>query len=167
MQKNVVKNARVLAEELMKRGFNLVGGGTENHLILADMEKSFGIDGKFYEIALDEVGITLNANTLPRSDAPAFRPSGVRLGTPAITTRGLGEVEMRILAEVMEKVAKICAAVGEMEKLNEKKVELDEIKEQVRNLALKFPLPHQKNEGCGCCRDCDCGCRNLTKDREV
>jgi glycine hydroxymethyltransferase len=83
----IVKNAKRLAEELQKRGFKLVTGGTSNHLILADIHSSFGIDGKEAEIAMDKIGLTLNANAIPDDPLPRFRPSGIRLGTPAITTR--------------------------------------------------------------------------------
>lgn len=99
----VVKNAAVLAEELQKRGFQLVTGGTSNHLILADVYKSFGINGKDAEIALDKVGLTLNANVVPDDPLPPFRPSGIRLGTPALTTRGLTEQHMPQLAEWMKR----------------------------------------------------------------
>ncbi len=95
----VLRNAEVLAEELKKRGFVLVTGGTSNHLILADIYKSFGIDGKAAEEALDKVGLTVNANAVPDDPLPMFRPSGIRLGTPAITTRGLREDDMALLAE--------------------------------------------------------------------
>ena len=95
----VVKNAAVLADELKKRGFQLVTGGTSNHLILADVYKSFGVDGKTVEIALDKIGLTLNANSVPNDPLPPFKPSGIRLGTPALTTRGLKEVHMARIAE--------------------------------------------------------------------
>lgn len=95
----VVKNAARLAEELKKRGFILVAGGTENHLVLADVYKSFGIDGKTAEKALDAIGLNLNANAVPDDPLPPFRPSGIRLGTPAMTTRGLQEDDMERIAD--------------------------------------------------------------------
>jgi glycine hydroxymethyltransferase len=95
----VVKNAAVLADELRERGFQLITGGTSNHLILADVYKSFGIDGKAAEIALDTIGLTLNANSVPDDPLPPFKPSGIRLGTPALTTRGLTEVHMPQIAD--------------------------------------------------------------------
>ena len=95
----VVKNAAVLADELKKRGFQLVTGGTSNHLILADVYKSFGVDGKTVEIALDKIGLTLNANSVPNDPLPPFKPSGIRLGTPALTTRGLRESDMVHIAQ--------------------------------------------------------------------
>ena len=97
----IVKNAKRLAEELQKRGFKLVTGGTSNHLILADVHSSFGIDGKEAEIAMDKISLTLNANAIPDDPLPRFRPSGIRLGTPAVTTRGAKEDDMEKIAEWM------------------------------------------------------------------
>ena len=99
----IVKNAKRLAEELQKRGFKLVTGGTSNHLILADIHGSFGIDGKEAEIAMDKIGLTLNANAIPDDPLPRFRPSGIRLGTPAVTTRGAKEDDMEKIAEWMRR----------------------------------------------------------------
>lgn len=99
----IVKNAKRLAEELQKRGFKLVTGGTSNHLILADIHSSFGIDGKEAEIAMDKIGLTLNANAIPDDPLPRFRPSGIRLGTPAVTTRGAKEDDMEKIAEWMKR----------------------------------------------------------------
>ena len=99
----IVKNTKRLAEELQKRGFKLVTGGTSNHLILADIHSSFGIDGKEAEIAMDKIGLTLNANAIPDDPLPRFRPSGIRLGTPAITTRGAKEDDMEKIAEWMRR----------------------------------------------------------------
>ena len=99
----IVKNAKRLAEELQKRGFKLVTGGTSNHLILADIHNSFGIDGKEAEIAMDKIGLTLNANAIPDDPLPRFRPSGIRLGTPAVTTRGAKEDDMEKIAEWMRR----------------------------------------------------------------
>ena len=99
----IVKNAKRLAEELQKRGFKLVTDGTSNHLILADIHSSFGIDGKEAEIAMDKIGLTLNANAIPDDPLPRFRPSGIRLGTPAVTTRGAKEDDMEKIAEWMRR----------------------------------------------------------------
>ena len=99
----IVKNAKRLAEELQKRGFKLVTGGTSNHLILTDIHSSFGIDGKEAEIAMDKIGLTLNANAIPDDPLPRFRPSGIRLGTPAVTTRGAKEDDMEKIAEWMRR----------------------------------------------------------------
>jgi glycine hydroxymethyltransferase len=98
----VVRNAAVLAEALNVRGFHLITGGTSNHLILSDVYKSFGVDGKIAEQAIDAIGLTLNANAIPDDTLPAFRPSGIRLGTPALTTRGLKEEHMDQIADWMK-----------------------------------------------------------------
>lgn len=98
----IVDNASVLADELKKRGFSLITGGTSNHLILVDVYKSFGIDGKEAEQLLEKVGIYVNANVIPDDSLPPFRPSGIRLGTPAITTRGLKTEHMAQIAEWMK-----------------------------------------------------------------
>ncbi len=139
--KNIKKNAKVLAEELVKAGFKLCGGGTENHLILANVEESFGVNGKFYEKALDMVGLTLNANAVPGDKGGAFRPSGVRFGTPAMTTRGLGTKEMKQIAVWMKRVMDICVGVGTEENILNAKEELDAIREEVKKLALEYPVP--------------------------
>lgn len=113
----IVKNAKALAEELQKRGFQLVTGGTSNHLILADVYKSFGIDGKEVEIALDKIGLTLNANSVPDDPLPPFKPSGIRLGTPAMTTRGLKEEYMAQIAEWMKVAVERRDAYARLEEL--------------------------------------------------
>ena len=127
----VVKNAQTLASELSKRGFKLITGGTKNHLILADIYSSFGIDGKTAERAMDAIGLTLNANSIPNDTLPMFTPSGIRLGTPAITSRGMKETEMAQIAEWM------LQAIENRE--NPEK--LAELKQEVRDFAVKFPLP--------------------------
>lgn len=127
----VVKNASVLADEMQKRGFQLVTGGTSNHLILADVHKSFGIDGKTAEIALDKISITLNANSVADDPLPPFRPSGIRLGTPALTTRGLKEEHMAQLAEWMKQAIDMYDDVSTLKRL---RVEVDEF-------TTVFPLP--------------------------
>ena len=139
--RNIVKNAKKLAEELKKSGFVLQGGGTENHLILINIMESFGINGKMYEKALDMIGLTLNANALPGDTGGAFKPNGVRLGTPAITTRGLGEKEMEKLADWMEQTAKICQKAKTEANLKDYEKDLDELHQEVTALAITFPLP--------------------------
>lgn len=94
----IVDNAKVLATELQKGGLKLITGGTSNHLILADVYSSFGIDGKEAQERLEAVGITLNANAIPNDTLPPYRPSGIRLGTPAVTTRGAGVGNMKDIA---------------------------------------------------------------------
>lgn len=102
----ILNNAKKLADELMKRGFRLITNGTDNHLVLADVHTSFGIDGKVAEDALDAIGLTLNKNAIPNDTLPPFRPSGIRLGTPALTTRGLKEGDMAQIAEWMQAAIK-------------------------------------------------------------
>ena len=100
----VIKNAAVLAEELKKGGLKLVGGGTKNHLILANVYESFGIDGKEAQERLEAAGITLNANATPDDPLPPYRPSGIRLGTPAVTTQGMKETDM---VEIARKIIEV------------------------------------------------------------
>lgn len=128
----VVKNASVLADELSKRGFKLVTGGTSNHLILADVYKSFGIDGKVAEEALDKIGLTLNKNAVPDDPLPPFKPSGIRLGTPALTTRGLKEEHMAQIAEWMKR-----AIDG-----RENNSELNDLRKDVTMFLNDFPLQY-------------------------
>lgn len=127
----VVKNAKKLAEELSERGFKLVTGGTKNHLILVDVYSSFGIDGKTAERAMDKIGLTLNANSIPNDKLPMFTPSGIRLGTPAITSRGMKEEQMERIAEWMRFA---------IENRDNPK-ELAKVKKEVADFARLFPLP--------------------------
>ncbi|MBP9761687.1 hypothetical protein KBD11_01310, partial [Candidatus Saccharibacteria bacterium] len=131
------------AEELKKRGFKLVAGGTKNHLIVADVQSSFGIEGDVAEKALDKVGLNLNKNSIPNDPLPPFRPSGIRLGTPAITTRGLKEDDMVKVAEWMKQ------ALDARE--DDKK--LAAIHDEVIAFSRKFPIPSDSSK-CGC--DCKC-----------
>ncbi len=135
---NIVKNAQALADALKERGFKLVGDGTDNHLILVDIMSSFGVDGKTYERALDRIGLTLNANAIPNDTMPRFTPSGVRLGTPAITSRGLDEKDMVKIADWMLEVVKICADK------RQDAVTDSRLREEVRKMALAHPLPSEK-----------------------
>ena len=93
-----MKNAKVLAGALMDEGVSLITGGTDNHLMVIDVVKSFGIDGRAAQEALDRIGVTANKQVIPDDPLPPVRPSGVRLGTPACTTRGMGEADMRAIA---------------------------------------------------------------------
>ena len=103
-QKRIVQNAAALASGLMEEGFNLVSGGTDNHLMLLDL-RNFNLTGKELEHRLDEVHITANKNTIPNDPQSPFVTSGLRLGTPAVTSRGLGETEMRTLAKLIRMAA--------------------------------------------------------------
>ena len=127
----VVANAAVLARELQQRGFVLVTGGTSNHLILADVHTSFGIDGKTAEIAMDKIGLTLNANAIPDDPLPPFRPSGIRLGTPAATTRGLEPQHMPQIAEWMR------LAIDHRDDT----AELAKLRTDVAEFLADFPVP--------------------------
>ncbi|MBI2285458.1 serine hydroxymethyltransferase [Candidatus Saccharibacteria bacterium] len=127
----VLKNAKRLADELMKRGFKLITNGTDNHLILADVKASFNLDGGEVEEVLDEIGLTLNKNVIPDDPLPPFKPSGIRLGTPAITTRGLKENDMAKIAEWMMQAIK--------NRKNTKK--LNSLRNEVKEFCLQFPLP--------------------------
>lgn len=127
----VVANAAALAQELQQRGFVLVTGGTSNHLILADVHTSFGIDGKTAEIAMDKIGLTLNANAIPDDPLPPFRPSGIRLGTPAATTRGLEPQYMPQIAEWMQQ------AIDH----RDDEAELAKLRTDVAEFLADFPVP--------------------------
>ncbi len=126
----VLKNASVLADELMKRGFKLVTNGTSNHLILANVQQSFGIDGKVVEEALDKIGLTLNKNAVPDDPNPPFRPSGIRLGTPALTTRGLKEEHMAQIADWMKKAIDV----------REDDATLETLRTEVREMLRAFQI---------------------------
>ncbi|XZJ89112.1 serine hydroxymethyltransferase [Clostridium perfringens] len=123
----VVKNAQVLAEALESYGFKLVSNGTDNHLILVDLTNK-DITGKDAEILLDSIGITLNKNTVPNETRSPFVTSGVRIGTPAITTRGFKEEEMKEIASIINDAIK------------EKDGDLELLKARVKALCAKYPL---------------------------
>ncbi|MBU6944407.1 serine hydroxymethyltransferase [Staphylococcus sp. CWZ226] len=129
-QEQVIKNAKALADTLINEGFRVVSGGTENHLVAVDVKGSFGITGKEAEEALDEVGITCNKNTIPFDQEKPFVTSGLRLGTPAATTRGFDEKDF-------EEVGKIISLVVQNPKDEAK---LNEASERVQALTSKHPL---------------------------
>ncbi|WHI59260.1 serine hydroxymethyltransferase [Mammaliicoccus lentus] len=129
-QKQVIKNAQKLAATLEEEGLRIVSGGTDNHLICVDVKGSLGITGKVAENALDEVGITCNKNTIPFDQEKPFVTSGIRLGTPAVTSRGFDE-------SAMEEVGRIMATVL---KNPEDETTLKEAHERVLSLTSKFPL---------------------------
>lgn len=126
-----LKNAKKLAAELNARGFKLVTGGTDNHLILADVYASFGVHGGEVEAALDKIGLNANKNAIPNDTLPPFRPSGIRLGTPAITTRGLKEDHMTQIAEWMKQAIDA----------RDDEAKLTRLQQEVTELAQQFPLP--------------------------
>ena len=123
----IVRNAQVLAKELKRYGFNLISGGTDNHLVLIDLTNK-NITGKEAQILLEKAGIVTNKNTIPYDPRPPFNPSGIRLGTPAVTTRGMKEKEMKKIAFWINEVIS-----------NHKST--PKIKKEVKNLCQKFPLP--------------------------
>ena len=124
----VVSNARILAEELVKQGFRLVSGGTDNHLILVDT-RHFGLTGKEYEHRLDQVGITVNKNTIPNDPEKPFVTSGIRVGTPAVTSRGFKEEEMKVVGSL------ICQCAQD-----DFESKIDDLRAQVKALTGKYPL---------------------------
>jgi len=128
--KQIVKNAKTLAEELLSKGYNLVTGGTETHLLLINLENK-NVTGKQAESALSKAGITVNKNTIPHDPRKPFDPSGIRLGTPALTTRGMKEGEMKKIANFID------YAIINID--NE--AELSKIKEEVKEMCKSFPLP--------------------------
>lgn len=123
----IVKNAKVLAEELKKHGFNLISGGTDNHLLLIDLRNK-NITGADAQNFLEEAGITINKNSIPYDPAPPFKPSGIRLGTPAITTRGMKAKEMKKIASWINEVISSPKSVKKLH-------------QEVKVLCKKFPLP--------------------------
>ncbi len=127
--RQVVANARALADDLIARGFEVVSGGTDTHLMLVDL-RNRNVTGKAAERVLDLAGITVNKNTVPGETQSPFVTSGIRIGTPAVTTRGMREAEMRQIAGLIE------AALGAAERDDE----LARIRSEVREMALAFPL---------------------------
>ena len=129
-QEQVVKNAKVLAQALQEEGFKIISGGTDNHLMLVDVKSTLGITGKEAESILDSIHITVNKNTIPNETESPFRTSGIRLGTPAMTTRGLKELEFEEIGHF------IASAL----KNREDQEKLEELKQEVLDLTSKFPI---------------------------
>jgi glycine hydroxymethyltransferase len=129
-QAQVVRNARALAAGLAEGGLRLVSGGTDNHLMLADLTPK-GVTGKDAATALDRAGITVNKNAIPFDSRSAFVTSGIRVGTPAVTSRGMGEAEMKRIASW---ILRGVEAVGDGAKL-------DAIRREVLDLTARFPVP--------------------------
>jgi glycine hydroxymethyltransferase len=128
--KQVIINAKTLAQEFINSGYRVISGGTDNHLILVDMT-SKGVTGKEAEIILENVGISVSRSTIPNDPNPPMNPSGVRFGTPALTSRGMKEDEVKKIVVWINKAIE--------NKADENK--LKEIKEEVRNMCLKFSVP--------------------------
>ncbi|HSX34311.1 MAG TPA: serine hydroxymethyltransferase [Candidatus Saccharimonadales bacterium] len=126
----IVKNAQTLAGKLMEKGYDLVTGGTDNHLLLVDLTNK-GIIGADAEKALGKAGVTVNKNTVPFDPRPPFSPSGIRLGTPALTTRGLKEAEMEQVAEWIDRALSA----------NGQDAKLDAIRQEILAFAKEYPLP--------------------------
>jgi len=124
-QKNVIKNAKRLAENLEKKGYRIVSGGTDTHLLLVDLSKQ-NLTGREAEIILEKAGIVVNRNLIPYDKRPPLITSGIRLGTPGVTTRGMGETEMGFISNLIDRALKTKKIV--------------EVKEKVRDLTKKFPL---------------------------
>ena len=124
-----MKNAKALADGLLRRGVKLVSGGTDNHLMLVDLSEEEELTGKELERRLDEVYITANKNTVPGEKRSPFVTSGVRLGTPAVTTRGLNEADMDVIAECIH------MAMGD-----DFESKIDTIREKVGAVCEKYPL---------------------------
>jgi len=128
--RQILKNAKVLEIELRKYGFKLMFGGTDNHMVLVDVFGSFGVTGKEAEVALDKVGITLNKNMIPDDPRSPMDPSGIRIGVPAVTTRGMKEKEIKMIAKWIKEV---------IERHDDEKL-LKKIREEVRKLCKKFSI---------------------------
>ena len=130
----VVINAKTLADGLMSRGFKLITNGTDNHLMLVDVMRSFKVDGKIAEETFDKIGLTMNKNAIANDPLPPYRPSGVRLGTPAVTTRGMKKKDMDFIAESMYKA--ITHYTDELY--------LNKLAKEVKAYCLQFPLPSDR-----------------------
>jgi glycine/serine hydroxymethyltransferase len=130
-QAQILKNAQVLAEGMIHNRFRLVSGGTDNHLMLVDVGAR-GLTGKECQIALDEAGITVNKNTIPFETRSPFQASGIRLGSPAVTTRGMKEPEMAAIADMISEVLLDIKNLDTAHK----------VRERVRELTAKYPLPY-------------------------
>jgi glycine hydroxymethyltransferase len=125
----IIKNAKTLAAELAGKGFKIVSGGTDNHLMLVDLRNK-GVTGKVAEKVLGLAGITVNKNTVPKETQSPFVTSGIRIGTPAVTTRGMKEDDM----------ARIAGFIDRALKAPEDAASLDRIKQEVKELANAYPL---------------------------
>ena len=128
-QKGIIDNARVLAESLQEKGYRIVSGGTDNHLLLVDLTNK-GITGKDAAASLDKAGITVNKNLIPFDTKSAALTSGIRLGTPAVTTRDMQTAQMRTIAVLIDKVLK---------KINDQNI-ISSVKKEVLSFTKRYPL---------------------------
>ena len=126
-QNQIVKNAKTMALEFKKLGYTLVGGDTENHLVIVNVKKSLGITGRDAETVLDEVGITVNKNTVPYDTEKPFIASGIRIGTPAITSRGFKEKDIKQVVNLIDKALKNINNPKELRKIHQEEIELAKI----------------------------------------
>lgn len=129
--KQIIINAKRLAAKLSEKGYRIVSGGTDNHLMLVDVFGSKGVTGKEAEKVLEQVGISVNKNMVPYDQRKPMDPSGIRLGTPALTTRGMQEAEMDVVADLIDRA---------ISNRNDQ-AKLDEVKQAVIDFSLKFPVP--------------------------
>ena len=127
--KQVITNAKFLANELIAKGYKIVSGGTDNHLMVVDLN-SKSLVGKDAEIALEKIGISVSRSTIPNDPNPPMNPSGIRIGTPAVTTRGMKEAEMKLLADLIDRAL--------INKDNE--MALADLKQEVKDLCQHFPI---------------------------
>ncbi len=126
--KQIILNSKALSNELIKRGFKVVSGGTDNHLFLLDTVSSVNLSGKEASDILEEVNITVNKNSIPNDTRKPWDPSGIRIGTPAITTRGFKEKDMLFIADLIADALK-------------KRKDSKELKSKVRLFTKQFPIP--------------------------
>ena len=129
-QKQVVKNVKAMSDEFLKLGYHVVSAGTDNHLLLLDVKSSVGVTGRDAEVALDKIHITVNKNTIPNETEKAMVTSGIRIGSPAMTSRGLKEKDFVEIANIIDKL---------LRNINDELI-YDELSERVRNITKKYPL---------------------------
>ena len=129
-QEQVIRNAKALAQTLQDEGFKIISGGTDNHLMLVDVKSTLGITGRVAEEVLDQIHITVNKNTIPNETESPFKTSGIRLGTPAMTTRGLKEKDFEEIGHIIANALRN----------RESKETLDKLKEEVLALTSKYPI---------------------------
>jgi len=135
--RDVIANAKTLAQTLLQQGAELVTGGTDNHMMVVNTINSFNINGTVAEHVLDAAGITLNKQMVPDDPNPPLKPSGIRLGTPAATARGMGENEMKLLGNIMVRALRS----------HEDTVALEKLRDETRAICSRFPVPGVSNDG--------------------